>query len=175
MKKQDNVQIPKRNYIIFILLVILTVGLTFKIRSWYQLNQDLNKKNTIMSQFLSSVNEKEFDYYTLEHSNVIIYLASSKDETLEDFELDLKKSLIDYNLKDHTIFIDLKQVDNDFFDNFKEKYFADNVKNIEFGNFTNILIMENGKVNSILYNKKTSINIDDVMDFFYSRGVIGQA
>ena len=35
--------------------------------------------------------------------------------------------------------------------------------------------MENGKINSVLYTKKTDININDIKELFYNRGVIGQA
>ncbi len=111
----------------------------------------------------------------MENNNVLIYLASSKDESLEEFELQLKNMLIKYNLQEQIIFIDLSQVDNTFFTSLTENYFSDNLKNIKLSNFNNILIMENGKINAILYTKQTKINIEDVDKFFYDRGVIAQA
>ena len=57
----------------------------------------------------------------------------------------------------------------------KNNYFAENIKNIPFEKYTNLLIMENGKISSVLYTKKTDININDVKELFYNRGVIGQA
>lgn len=173
--KNAQKQIPRRNYMIFFILVVFTVVLTLVFRNWYNLNQDLNKKNTIMSEFLVSVNEEEFANYTMENNNVIIYLASSKDESLENFEIELKKMLIEHNLREQIVFIDLDQVENNFFTNLTDNYFVENLKNINLSKFPNILIMENGVINAILYNKKTTINIDDVNKFFYDRGVIAQA
>lgn len=173
--KNIDKQIPRRNYIIFFILVIFTIVLTLVFRNWYNLNQDFNKKRTIMSEFLVSVNEEEFANYTMENNNVIIYLASSKDESLESFEIELKKMLIEHNLQEQIVFIDLNQVDNEFFKNLTDNYFSENLKNVKLSKFPNILIMENGIINAILYNKKTTMNIDDVNKFFYDRGVIAQA
>ncbi len=173
--KNVDSQIPRRNYIIYGLIVIFTVVLTLLFRNWYNINQDLKKKNTIMSEFLVSVNEEEFANYIMENNNVLIYLASSKNENLESFELELKKMLIEHNLQEQIVFVDLDQVENEFFTNLKDNYFSENLKNIKLSNFPNILIMENGKINAILYNKQTNINIDDVNQFFYDRGIIAQA
>lgn len=173
--KNTSTKIPRRNYIIYGLIVIFTVVLTLLFRNWYNINQDLKKKNTIMSEFLVSVNEEEFANYIVENNNVIIYLASSKDENLESFESEFKNLLIKHNIKEQLVFIDLNQIDNSFFNNLKNDYFIDSLNNIELEKFPNILIMENGKINAILYNKATEINIDDVNEFFYSRGVIAQA
>lgn len=173
--KNVSTKIPRRNYIIYGLIVVFTIVLTLLLRNWYNINQDLKKKSTIMSEFLASVNEEEFSNYIVENNNVIIYLASSKDDTLETFENEFKTLLIKYNIKEQVIFIDLNQIDTNFFNNLKTNYFADSLNNIELEKFPNILIMENGKINAVLYNKSTNINIDDVNDFFYNRGVIAQA
>lgn len=173
--KNDKKIIPNRNYIIFSLLVVFVVVLTLLFSRWYQIRQNLIKENSIMSEFLVGVNEEEFENYTIENSNVIIYLASSKDDRIKEFETNFKEMIISYGLQSQMIFIDLNQIDDTFFDNLKNNYFSENMNNIEIGEFSNILIMENGKINSILYNKATDINIDDVKELFYNRGIIGQA
>ena len=168
-------EIPRRNYIICALIVVFVIILTLLLRNWYNLNQDLKKKSTIMSEFLVSVNEEEFSNYIVENNNVIIYLASGKDETLESFENEFKNLLIDNNIKEQIVFIDLNQIDDNFFKTIKNNYFIENLNNVNLDKFPNLLIMENGRINAILYNKKTSINIDDVREFFYNRGVLAQA
>lgn len=173
--KKTNNEIPKRNYVICAFLVVLVVLATILFNRWYSLREDLNKEPSIMSQFLVSMNEEEFENYTLENSNIIIYLASSKDETISEFEKEFKEFLVKYNLQSQVVFINLENINKDFFDNMKNNYFAENVKNIPFEKYTNLLIMENGKINSVLYTKKTDININDVKELFYNRGVIGQA
>lgn len=173
--KNENRIIPKRNYIIFLVLVIFTVALTLLFSNWYKNLQELNKKNTIMSEFLVGVNEEEFENYIVENNNVIIYLASSKDESLNNFESELKKLIIEYGLETQMIFLDLENIKEEFLIELKNEYFIDNIKNINVGNYTNIMIMENGKITSVLYNKETLVNISDVEELFYARGVVGQA
>lgn len=173
--KNISKEVPRRNYIICVLIAVFVVILTLLFRNWYKLNQDLKKKSTIMSEFLVSVNEEEFANYIVENNNVIIYLASGKDETLESFEKEFKNLLIDNNIKEQIILIDLDQVDDSFFETIKNNYFVESLSSVVLDKFSNLLIMENGKINAILYNKKASINIDDVREFFYNRGVLAQA
>lgn len=173
--KNDSKEIPRRNYIIYALLVVFTVILTLLLRNLYNISQDLKKKNTVMSEFLVSVNEEEFANYVVENNNVIIYLASSRDDTLENFENEFKELLIEYNISEQIIFIDLNEINDSFFKNLKNSYFIDSLSNVELEKFPNILIMENGKINAVLYHEKTDINIEDVTTFFYNRGVLAQA
>lgn len=173
-KKETNI-IPARNYLLLFLLVALVVIVTFLFRKWYMINQNLNKEHTLISEFLVSINKQEFENYILENNNALIYLASSHDDTLQQFEIDFKEMMINYNLQEQMLYIDLDEMESDFIDNLKRNYLSPNLKNAELGKFTNILIMENGVINAILYNKETTINIEDVEEFFYNRGVIGQA
>ena len=174
MKKNERL-IPKQNYLILIVLVMLVVGLTFVLCNWYKVNQNLNKEDSIMSQFLVGVNEQEFENYIMENNNVIIYLASSKDETVNDFENDFKDLIIEHDLQNQIIYINLDNIDKNFLDTLKKSYFEENLKNIELGFFSNVLIMENGKISAVLYNKFENPKIEDTNEFFYNRGVIAQA
>ena len=108
--KKTNNEIPKRNYVICAFLVVLVVLTTILFNRWYSLREDLNKEPSIMSQFLVSMNEEEFENYTLENSNIIIYLASSKDETISEFEKDFKEFLVKYNLQSQVVFINLENI-----------------------------------------------------------------
>ncbi len=167
--------IPSKNYVIFIIMVIFTIALTFLLSNWYTENKKLSKGNTIMSEFLVKMNEQEFKNYTLENPNAIIYLANSKDESLNEFEEEFKKLIVESGIESQIIFLDLQTIDDNFFNELKDTYFSNNIKNIEIENYTNILIMEDRKITAVLYNKSTPININDVKNMFYDRGVLGQA
>ena len=174
MKKNVRV-IPRQNYVILTILVLLVVGLTFVFCNWYKVSQNLNKEDSIMSQFLVSVNEKEFENYIMENNNIIIYLASSKDETINNFEKEFKELIIEHDLQNQMIYIDLDNINKEFIDLLKKSYFEENLKNIDLGIFSNVLIMESGKINAVLYNKLENPTIEDINEFFYNRGVIAQA
>lgn len=175
MKIKNNNKIPKHNYIIYLILVVFTVGVTFLLSNWYKVGKDLKQENTIMSEFLVGINEKEFENYIIENNNVIIYLASGKDEQLNNFEKEFKNLIIDCGLQNQVRFINLDNVDDAFFDKLNKHYLSDNIQNIKIGEFSNILIMENSVITSVLYNKEIPLNIDDVRNLFLDKGIMGQA
>lgn len=166
---------PLKNYIIYFTLIIITILFTFLLSNKYENLKNLEKENSVMKQFLTSLNEKEFENYIAENNNAIIYMASGTDETIKDFEEKFKEMLIDYDLQSQIIYIDLDNVDQSFLLNLQNNYFKESLGNISLYKYPNILILENGKISAVLYSSEQIINLIDVEEFFYNRGVIAQA
>lgn len=170
-----NKQIPKKNYIILSIIVIITIVLTLLARNTYLEYKKANEKNSVMANFLVVLNEEEFKNYALENQNAIIYFSDSKDETKNNFEEELKKLISQAGIENQMLFLNYTKMDNKKINNFKNKYFDEGQKEKNIGQFTNIFIMENGKITTVLYDEKKEINIDDVIDLFTSKGIIAQA
>lgn len=166
---------PLKNYIIYFTLIIITILFTILLSNKYKNLKNLEKENSVMKQFLTSLNEKEFENYIAENNNAIIYMASGTDETIKDFEEKFKEMLIDYDLQSQIIYIDLDNVDQSFLLNLQNNYFKESLGNISLYKYPNILILENGKISAVLYSSEKIINLIDVEEFFYNRGVIAQA
>ena len=166
---------PLKNYIIYFTLIIITILFTILLSNKYKNLKNLEKENSVMKQFLTSLNEKEFENYIAENNNAIIYMASGTDETIKDFEEKFKEMLIDYDLQSQIIYIDLDNIDQSFLLNLQNNYFKESLGNISLYKYPNILILENGKISAVLYSSEKIINLIDVEEFFYNRGVIAQA
>lgn len=170
MKKK---QIPKKNYIILTVIVIVTIALTFFCRNWYIDYKNSTTKISVMANFLVVLNEEELENYLLENQNTIIYYADSKNDENNEFEEELKKLVSKIGIENQMAFLDYKKISQKDLKKFKEKYLSEDIK--DFGQYTNIFIIENGKIIKILYEEKTEIKIDDVKELFMSRGIMAQA
>lgn len=172
MKKK---QIPKKNYIILSVIVIITIILTFICRNAYIEYKKANEKNSVMANYLVVVNDEEFNNYVLENQNAIIYFSNSKDEEKNEFEEKLKKIISQLGIENQMVFLNNKNMNEKSFSKIKNKYFDESLKNENIGIFTNIFIMENGKITTVLYKEKKQINIDDVIELLTNKGIMAQA
>lgn len=172
MKKRE---VPKKNYIILSIIIIITLFLTFLLRNNYIVNMNASCGRTLMSKSLVVLNKEEFENYVLENTNSIIYVASSVDDSINDFELEFKDLIKKIGIENQIVYLDLEKISVKELNELKDKYFLDNLKVFNFSKYTNLLIMENGKVVSVLYNEKQEIKIEDVKALLSSRGMIGQA
>lgn len=172
MKKRE---VPKKNYIILSIIIIITLFLTFLLRNNYIANMNASRGRTLMSKSLVVLNKEEFENYVLENTNSIIYVASSMDDSINDFELEFKDLIKKIGIENQIVYLDLEKVSVKELNELKNKYFSENLKDFIFSKYTNLLIMENGKVVSVLYNEKQEIKIEDVKSLLSSRGMIGQA
>ena len=134
-------KIPIKNYIIAIIISILTVGLVLKLTDIY--NSQQHKIN-----FITEISEKDLDYYVAENNDVLIYMTTNRNskEINKQFKKYLKNKEIDI------IYIDLNEVSDDFKDNFRKKYFPKYYSNTFIITDTTLVLIEDGMISKNLYN-----------------------
>ena len=160
-------KIPKKNYIILVLIILATLFLVFFIRDRYISKKEYNSKTNERIDFIFEIKEDELESYLMENREVVIYMASSSDNNVVNFEYELKQYVKEEQLGKEVVYINLNNVSKDFFDKFKDKYFSVNLKasKTDLIKQPNMLIVENGKVVSIMYNTNKIINIEDTKTY----------
>ncbi len=160
-------KIPKKNYIVSILIIIATILSVLLIRDKYLEQKEYDSMTNERIDFMFEIKEDELESYLMENREVVIYMASSSDESIVNFELSLKDYVLKQQLGKDMVYINLNNVSNKFLDKLKDKYFSDELKNsdISLGNYPNMLIVENGVIVSAMYTKEKTINIDDAKKY----------
>lgn len=160
-------KIPAKNYVIFGLLVVVTLTITFIIRKTYLDRLDYEKSTNATLSFLSSVNEDELSTFLVENRDIILYISPSGEEKIKDFEIEFKKYILDHQLSQDIIYLNTRNVSKKFFNDFKKNYFSNNLKqaDIDIVNQPNLFLIENGKVVAVMYTKKATINMNDIKNF----------
>lgn len=127
-------QVPKKNYYILVLLLVVTAGLTLFLSNLY-----LNKEKLVSNfyEYANKITPEEFDVYMTENSDVIIYISDKYDLTNETFEKKFENKINNLNLKENLIYLDKKEIDKEFLSKLKKVY---NI-NIELDNTPIIVVI----------------------------------
>ena len=112
-------KISKKNYVVLVILLLVTVVLTISLADIYK------RKDRFVSAFYeyaNKINSSEFDEYINENSDLIIYISDKYDLSKENFETKFKNKLDELNLKNNLVFIDKSSINEKFLNNFEKNY-----------------------------------------------------
>lgn len=158
-KKKD---IPKKNYFILGIILIISCILVYYINAWYSLYQYEKRGNSPITTYMEIINYNEVENYIAENSDAIIYVSKSNNLKIRKFEEDneilFKKLELNYNI----LYMDAKDVNKDlkikynvneyptilFFKNKRlvNKYVLE-LDNINYSDMKNIIDYSNGENN----------------------------
>lgn len=144
MKEEERI-IPKKNYIIIVMIFVITLIIVFVLRNRYIMYQDYQLTIPVISGTLNEINDKEVYTYLDEIDDVMMYIGTAGDNNCRKLEKDLKKFIVDNDLKSKIIYLNITNVKNlnEFYDNFNENFVIDN-RYID--SFPAFIIFKDGKV-----------------------------
>lgn len=137
-------KIPKKNYIIMIVIVLTTVITTIILANVYNRNI---KNTSIMYNCLSEIKKKDFDTYIIEKPNIILYVADKYDISKNKIEKRIKNKIDNQNITDYFVFLNLNSNNMSFIDYLNTKYSGDLEKKLPA-----IIIFEEGKIKKGYYD-----------------------
>lgn len=147
----------KRNYIILIILLAVTVFLTFFFANIY------NSKDNLVSGFYEYSNKitiEEFDEYMTENTDAIIYISDKYDLTHETFEENFEEKINELNLKSKIVFVDKNEINDKFISNLKINYGI----SIDLSKTPLVIVIVDKNVLQCVYINNYS-NVDDFIDY----------
>jgi hypothetical protein len=157
------------NYVIVAIIFIITIVGIFTLRKLYlDKDEDVNTNGRL--NILSELKEDDLKSYLVENTEIVIYISNAKDATLETFENSLNDYIVEHELEKEIVYLNLEEVSSNFYTDLKTKYAKENV-NIT-STEPNMMIVENGKITKVLYEKPTAITIEDVDNFLKKNDVI---
>lgn len=152
-------KIPSKNYVLFILMLIGVVVVTFCCRNFYNNNLRSTSEIYKYARHMSSDDLKEYLY---ESPSLVIYVADKYNLNNEIIENKLKKKIINNNLYSNFIYVDYREFNNEFLDYFNSTYHT----NISIDKVPTIIIYEDGNISDIYHSiddtNINSINLDGV-------------
>ena len=96
-------EIPKKNYFILFIVIVLSLLIAFYFRKWYKAYEDSYLSKSIVGNYLFQINYKELDNYLVENQSAIIYVSKVGNEKIRNFEKKFIKTNYqeeyEYNIK----------------------------------------------------------------------------
>ena len=143
--------IPKKNYIILVILIVVTVFLTLFLSQMYK-----DKTRALSNFYLYSnkITVDGFEEYINEVQDAIIYISDKYDLSHEEFESKFKEKIDALNLKNNVVFIEQNDVDNNYKKILK--------KNID--RYPVIILIIDNKLSEVDYISEDS-NAENIIDY----------
>jgi len=171
MKKNGRV-IPVKNYFIIAFIFVLTIGLVFFFRNWYNSYKTYEDSLPVLSGILSEVRYNEIDNYINDNRDVVIYISSSDDSNSRVVDKKLKKLIEKEHLKDRIVYYNITDVidKEKLIDDFNNNYSV----NENIYSYPAIVILEDGKILDFRCKTKgDDLTIKDVKSFLEKYQVFG--
>lgn len=151
-KKDKLREVPLKNYLYLLLVLIGSVLILFYVYNWYNTYNENKLNISIMNDYLTVINYNELDNYIIENKNAIIYVSILGDEKINNFEREFKTKVVANNLKNSLLYLDLTNEDTESATN-----------KLQIKNLPSLVVYTNGQITDTYdiyknnYNSKKTI------------------
>ncbi len=170
MKKVDK-KIPTKNYVILVILFLLTFLLTYYIYRWYSVYSDYQNNIPVIKDSLVEITEEEMEHYISDNPTTTIYICTASDVNCRNFEKSFKKIVDQKSLKEYIAYVKLSDEDSkNFIDRFNLNH---PYKKSALSKYPALIYFEDGQISDIIQETTSEkLTITDVKQFI-KRNKIG--
>ena len=93
MKKVELRVVPKKNYLILGIILIVSFLLVYYLYMWVDVYNESKLNKPILDKYMEVINYNELDNYLVESPNAIIYVSVLENTEIRDFERKFKSIL----------------------------------------------------------------------------------
>lgn len=112
-------KIPKKNYIIVIIMFCAVIVLTLSGARFY--NNSIKETSTLYN-YIKSITKEELEQYLSENPSTVLYISDKYNLSNNENEELLKSKIVEFNLYNNFIYMDKTQFDSEFVKKFNNKY-----------------------------------------------------
>lgn len=112
-------KIPKKNYIIVIIMFCAVIVLTLSGARFY--NNSIKETSTLYN-YIKSITKEELDQYLSENPSTVLYISDKYNLSNNAEEELLKSKIVEFNLYNNFIYMDKTQFDLEFVKKFNNTY-----------------------------------------------------
>lgn len=156
-------EIPKKNYFILFIVIVLSLLIAFYFRKWYKAYEDSYLSKSIVGNYLFQINYKELDNYLVENQSAIIYVSKVGNEKIRNFEKKFINAINQNDLKNKILYLDLSNYKGDT----NDKY---TINDINITSVPNISVFKNGKLDDIYVIDVDGYNMEKIISYLILKG-----
>lgn len=156
MEKEKLREIPKKNYFILALVLIVTFLLLFYFYSWYDKYEETKLNLPILNKYMNVINVNELDNYLTENPNAVVYVSTLNNEKIREFEKLIKKSYKDNLINTNLLYLDITKINKNDETNLKLRYSLNNLNILD---VPCVLSFKDGILDSIFSVKANGYDI----------------
>ncbi len=155
-----------KNWIEVFILVVIVVGITFYLCSWYKNYKKESMSNFVLEDVVKQIKKEELKPYLLENTDSYVYICVIDDNDCREFETEIKPVLEKSKIKDYVIYLNLTEEENkkEVIDTINKEY---GTKKKKIDSYPAFVRIKDGKIVSMVNktNKKlTKHNFERYLD-----------
>ena len=156
-------EIPKKNYFILFIVIVLSLLIAFYFRKWYKAYEDSYLSKSIVGNYLFQINYKELDNYLVENQSAIIYVSKVGNEKIRNFEKKFINAINQNDLKNKILYLDLSNYKGDT----NDKY---TINDMNITSVPNISVFKNGKLDDIYFIDVDRYSMEKIISYLVLNG-----
>lgn len=156
-------EIPKKNYFILFIVIVLSLLIAFYFRKWYKAYEDSYLSKSIVGNYLFQINYKELDNYLVENQSAIIYVSKVGNEKIRNFEKKFINAINQNDLKNKILYLNLNNYKGDT----NDKY---TINDMNITSVPNISVFKNGKLDDIYVIDVDGYNMEKIISYLILKG-----
>ena len=156
-------EIPKKNYFILFIVIVLSLLIAFYFRKWYKAYEDSYLSKSIVGNYLFQINYKELDNYLVENQSAIIYVSKVGNEKIRNFEKKFINAINQNDLKNKILYLDLSNYKGDT----NNKY---TINDKDITSVPNISVFKNGKLDDIYVIDVDRYSMEKIISYLVLNG-----
>ena len=137
-------EVPKKNYIIMLIIIITIVLVTIFLSNIYN---NRFQKTSVLYNYLSEIKKKDLDAYLVEKPDIIIYASNKYNNSNEEQERKIMQQIIDNNIYEYIVYLNLEDKKLNILNSLNKKYDG-KLKN----KLPVLIVFENGKIKEAYYD-----------------------
>jgi len=148
-------KIPVKNYVIYGVIVVVTLLAVFYLNEWYKAYKISELNNSYIAKHVQELNYDEFNNYVQENPNGIVYIGITDSEECLNFEKKLYQVIKSNDLIEDMVFLNLTEISNqsNYLSRVQTDYYNSGVST-PLTNVPSVAIMRNGKFVDIIISEE---------------------
>lgn len=156
--------IPKKNYIILGIVVLVSLLIIYYFYMWVSAYKDAKENVSVLDNYMNVINYNELDNYIVENPDSVIYVSVVDDTQINKFDKKLANSIKNNDFNKDVLYMNITETIKDASIKRKmiEKY---SLKYADITDVPNIIVFEDGKLISIYNIKDNGYSVSKVVEF----------
>lgn len=156
--------IPKKNYIIFGIVILVSLLIIYYFYMWVSAYKDAKENVSVLDNYMNVINYNELDNYIVENPDSVIYVSVVDDTQINKFDKKLANSIKNNDFNKDVLYMNITETikDASIKREMIEKY---SLKYSDITDIPNIIVFEDGKLISIYNIKDNGYSVSKIVEF----------
>jgi len=158
MKKTELRNVPVRNYVILLGVLLGSFLLVYYFYKWFDTYEESILNRRILDSYMQVINYNELDNYLVENPDTMLYVSVLQNKEIREFEKLVKQKYRDKLIENDILYLDITDLNDNEKNQLVMKYYYNNLNIMD---VPCVIVFNDGEIESIYSVKGNNYNIEE--------------